>query len=145
MQNKHYSSSNYTWVVCKILVVFVIACRFSDMFAVLNAQVPDYEARVIYRLGYELLQRRLYPTLTFNLWSTARDIYPLSGHLWVELASMQKYEFHNDDVARQILIKCMHSYDQFNDYPASQCSKELRNFDEISIPGTFYSNVMNGL
>jgi hypothetical protein len=145
IENQKKDPKNFLIILFPLLVLLLALSFLTEKISILYHNAPDYAARASYQVGYVLLTKHDKPDLALVFWRMASFFYPLSGHIWVELASLEKYVFVNDVSAKNYLNQCINSPTQYKGYPASQCSQAIKFFHEIDPPGTLRPHVINGL
>jgi O-antigen ligase len=83
-----------------------------------HGSVLEMVSKSYYYLGLEVLSRDA--TLTQLLWSRSLSLSPGWGPFYVELASLERYHFHDKHRANEILLNC-----QLYEYPAKQCKEAM--------------------
>lgn len=138
-------TTHFYYFLIPLSIIVIIFSVIAQGIASIYHTIPDYTARVSYEIGYSALHKWNQPWLTKIMWRLANKLFPLSGHIWVELASLEKYIYDNDIAAKIYLHNCQESPVQFHGYPASQCQQALEFYDQIDPPGTLRPHVINGL
>lgn len=141
---KNYMIIGTIIVICS-LVLMVIFDWIRPKSLIAYDDFRNSAAIFLYQQGLATYLSENRPKVTRIYWNAARLVFPVMGHIWIELASLEKFSFLDESRARQILKECQKPEHQYLDYPASQCSEMLNHFDHLGYPGSLDELVKKGL